>query len=127
MKAISVKQPWANMIRDTVKTIEVRTWRTTYRGPLLIVSSKRPAIEPAGQAIALVSIYDCRKMEPDDDIYTGGIMFDPSMYSWMLHNIMRIDPFPVTGKLGIYEVELTPAQAREIGGTEDGPDTENTS
>jgi len=39
MKALSVKQPWANKIASGEKTIEVRTWYTHYRGPLLIVLS----------------------------------------------------------------------------------------
>jgi len=40
MKAISLKQPWANFIRDGRKTIETRAWKTEYRGDLLICSSK---------------------------------------------------------------------------------------
>lgn len=47
MKALSVKQPWANMIASGEKTIETRTWMTGYRGQVLIVSSKQPRIEPA--------------------------------------------------------------------------------
>ncbi len=46
MKALSAKQPWANLIAAGEKTIETRTWATRYRGPLLIVSSRRPRIEP---------------------------------------------------------------------------------
>lgn len=44
MKALSVKQPWAELIASGVKTIETRTWYTSYRGPLLICSSKRPVV-----------------------------------------------------------------------------------
>lgn len=35
MTAISLKQPWAQLILDGVKTIETRKWRTNYRGDLL--------------------------------------------------------------------------------------------
>lgn len=38
--ALSVKQPWANLIATGRKTVEVRTRRTNYRGPLLIVASQ---------------------------------------------------------------------------------------
>lgn len=36
MKALSVKQPWAALIASGEKPYEVRTWRTDYRGPLVI-------------------------------------------------------------------------------------------
>lgn len=40
MKAISVWEPWASLIRCKAKTIETRGWYTKYRGPLLICASK---------------------------------------------------------------------------------------
>ncbi|NYT68747.1 ASCH domain-containing protein [Pusillimonas noertemannii] len=36
MKALSIRQPWAWLIVHGHKPIENRSWRTTYRGPLLI-------------------------------------------------------------------------------------------
>ena len=36
MKAISIKQPWASLIAHGIKDIENRTWRTNYRGRVLI-------------------------------------------------------------------------------------------
>jgi hypothetical protein len=36
MKALTIKQPWAWAIIFGGKDIENRTWRTRYRGPLLI-------------------------------------------------------------------------------------------
>jgi hypothetical protein len=41
MKALSLWQPWASLIPLGVKTIETRSWSTSYRGPLLICSAKR--------------------------------------------------------------------------------------
>lgn len=40
MKALSVRQPWAWLIVNGHKDIENRTWRTDYRGPVLIHASK---------------------------------------------------------------------------------------
>lgn len=40
MKALTIKQPWASLIVHGIKDIENRTWRTDYRGPLLIHASK---------------------------------------------------------------------------------------
>ncbi len=41
MKAITVAQPWAQLIVCGVKAYDVRTWKTTHRGPLLIHAGKR--------------------------------------------------------------------------------------
>ena len=39
MKALSVQQPYASLIAHGEKTVEIRSWRTQYRGDLLIVAS----------------------------------------------------------------------------------------
>jgi hypothetical protein len=91
------------MVASGAKTIETRRWPTDYRGPLLIVSSKLPAVPPAGYALAIATLVDCRPMTSADesaakcDFYQGA-------YAWVLSNIRRVKPFPVRGKLGIYEV-----------------------
>lgn len=106
MKALSVRQPWANMIASGEKTIETRTWATKHRGELLIVSTKRPQIEPAGFAVAVVEIVECRPMDESDwqvaccDPY-------PNAFGWILTDVRRIDPFPVKGSLGLYNVDVS--------------------
>lgn len=67
MKAISVKQPWANMIADGEKTIETRIWSTDYRGKILIVSAREPNIPPTGCAVAVATLVDCRPMSVLDE------------------------------------------------------------
>ena len=42
MKALSVRQPYAWLIVAGHKPIENRTWRTRYRGPLVIHAASRP-------------------------------------------------------------------------------------
>ena len=121
MKAISVKQPWAAAIETAQKTIETRTWATKYRGPLLIVSSLKPdkAILESlkedgmdfsvpgmliyGSAIAMVNLMDCRPMTKEDEDEAMCEIY-PNAFSWVLKDIVQIKPFPVKGKLGIYEV-----------------------
>ena len=42
MKAISIIEPWATLIKEKKKFIETRSWQTSYRGELYIhVSSKK--------------------------------------------------------------------------------------
>ena len=70
MKALSVKQPWASCIIDGGKTVECRTWKTSYRGPLLICSSKgdidfpeeNGLIAPGGMALGVVELVDIARM-----------------------------------------------------------------
>ena len=40
MKALSLKQPWADLIVSGVKPVENRKWKSFYRGHLLIHASK---------------------------------------------------------------------------------------
>lgn len=41
MKVLTVKQPWAFLLCSGLKNIENRTWKTNYRGNLLIHSSAK--------------------------------------------------------------------------------------
>lgn len=40
-KALSLIQPWASLLVSGLKQCETRSWKTEYRGPLLIHASKR--------------------------------------------------------------------------------------
>lgn len=106
MKALSIKQPWANLIATGQKTIETRLWATEYRGSLLIVSSKKPNIHPAGFALAVAELVDCRPMMASDEKAACCEQY-PGAYSWVLRSIQRIPIFAVRGKLGLYEVTAT--------------------
>ncbi len=105
MKALSVRQPWASMIAGGVKTIEVRSWPTTYRGELLIVASRKPKMLglPVGQAIAIVQLVDCRQMRRADE---RAAIFEryAGAYAWVLECARRISPFAVRGRLKLYDV-----------------------
>ncbi len=105
MKAISVKQPWANLIANGEKTIETRKWATPYRGQILIVSSKTPKIEPAGFALAVADIIDCRIMTKEDEVAACCQIYADA-YSWVLSNVRPIQPIQIKGSLGIYDVPV---------------------
>ena len=105
MKAISLKQPYANLIREGIKTIETRKWKTKYRGDLLICSSKNPKINPAGYALCIVELYDIRKMTKKDQ-EKACFKYSPKLYAWLIRNLRVIKPFAVIGQLNIYEVNL---------------------
>lgn len=105
MKAISLKQPYANLIASGKKTIETRSWSTKYRGDLLICSSKNPKIEPFGQALCIVELYDVKPMTKADEEKACYKLF-PKAQAWYLRNLRIIKPFSVKGQLSIFEVSL---------------------
>lgn len=56
IKAISLWEPWASLIRTGAKTFETRSWPTLYRGPLLICAAKGGL--PKSELIYLLSRWD---------------------------------------------------------------------
>ena len=107
MKALSVKQPWANLIAEGRKTLEIRSWRTNLRGEILIVSSRKGGrgIEgPFGVTLCRVDIVDVRRFTPSDEPLAH-LDWSPGLWAWVLRNPVRIEQRPVLGKLGIFEVE----------------------
>jgi len=123
MKALSVKQPWAWLIATERKSIETRTWPTSYRGDLLICSGKKPVSDinirewfhenfglwammqlKFGVALCTAEIVDCRRMTADDEKAAQCVVLSGA-YSWILKNIRPLAPFPVKGQQGIFEVK----------------------
>lgn len=105
MKALSVKEPFAGMIMNGEKSIETRTWNSTYRGDLLICASKTPKSIYSGKAICIVSMIDVRRMETDLDWLDANCAPYPFAYGWIFVNVRKIKPFKVTGQLRIFEVK----------------------
>ena len=117
MKALSIRQPWASWIASGKKYIETRTWTTSYRGPILICSSKTwdDAVgvfdEAAralvyGHAIAIAQLVDCRPMTEADQ-HDACCFYMLGRYAWVLRDVHRIErPFPVRGMPGLFDVEL---------------------
>lgn len=114
-RALAVRQPWAELIACGAKTIEHRTWRTHYRGPLVICASGRPmtvegVVLPTQCAVAVVDLVDCRPFTPEDvdaaclDGYRAG-------WAWALNSARRVDPFPVANQLNLFWVELDATQS----------------
>lgn len=122
MRALSLRSPWATLVADGVKSIETRTWQTHYRGPLLIVQSlgstplrvthlippsalARVGDDPRGHALAVAVLADCRPMVEGDEAAACCRVY-PRAWAWVLREVRRIQPFPVLGRLGMYEVAL---------------------
>lgn len=123
MRALSITEPYASLICDGVKTIETRSWRTSYRGPLLIHASAtripRAWRENAelmqyvrnvqrGYLLCKAELVDCVPMTedfiqslPEAERATG--FYSVGRYAWVLRNVEPIEPIPAKGRLGIWE------------------------
>jgi len=90
MKVLSIKPPWAGLILDGIKDIENRTWKTVYRGPLLIHSEG--AIQGRVDLVNIVIL-------SDSSWFTGP-------YGWVIKNPIRFkEAIPCKGKLSIFEFD----------------------
>jgi hypothetical protein len=117
--ALSVKQPWAELIVLGRKTIEVRSWLTDYRGPLLIHTGKNPAAEviplfPDVDATFLggfIGIVDLVGVEPftqtswsrlrSEHLVPGGM--PKEVFGWRFAHARRLPtPIPGKGRLGLF-------------------------
>lgn len=116
MKALSIKQPWASLAAAGHKTVECRTWRTTYRGPLLICSSKGDfeindgLIAPGGMALGVVELMDVRPMTSAD--LDAAFLPDEwhadarKGFAWILQKQYEIIPVPIKGRLNLFEADV---------------------
>lgn len=107
MKALSLKQPWASMIASGEKTIETRRWYTSFRGDLLICSSKSPADQgPAGVMLCVVDLYSCLPLAIDDLGMWAEACCEPyeGAFGWCVRNVRPVEHLPVRGQLGLFEV-----------------------
>ena len=129
MRVLSIKEPFATLIKDGVKRIETRSWKTNYRGELYIHASlTRKDITDRHELLELVKVKtfsygyiicrcklkDCVYMTKDfvEDIrnnhhqeYICGI-YTEGRYAWVLDEIEILDkPIPAKGKLGIWKYD----------------------
>ena len=127
MKVITIKQPFATLIAEGLKEYEFRTWKTKYRGDILIHAGKgidKKAMKryehlnleyPSGCIIAKATITDCiyieseaRKMlkEKNSLVYSSIIKHTEwEGYGFKLENVEKIDPIYINGKLSLWDYD----------------------
>ena len=67
MKALSIHPYYAMAIVSGQKTIEIRSWETSYRGDILICSTaKKQRGTIPGHALGVVTLEDIRRFEKKD-------------------------------------------------------------
>ena len=107
MKALTIKQPYAQLILEGRKKTEWRVWSTTYRGPLAIhagLGVDREECErvgydaktlPRGAVLCTVEMYDCKELSD-------------GWFAWKLRKVKKIRPVPMRGRLGLWDWDATP-------------------
>lgn len=124
MKAISIRHPWAWLIVNGYKDIENRSWRTKYRGQVLIHASqgvKKSEYERAKELTDLLGITLPTSFE------TGGIVgvatitdcVEQSESPWffgekgfVLTDARPIEFIQMKGKLSFFETGIEPVEIK---------------
>ena len=117
MKALTIRQPYAQAVAWGEKTVEWRSWSTTHRGPLLICAGAAWAdgdynipeesldMFPMGVALCVVDVLD---VVPFTEAHVEGAVLEevptPAGYAWLLGPPREVQSFPVRGKPGLFEI-----------------------
>lgn len=123
MKVLTLRQPWATLVAEGIKKYEFRSWKTKYRGKILIHAGAGIDKEdmkkykdlnldfPSRKIIAVVEIVDCLELDEDlnkkiinekniaygDKIRTG--------FAWKLNNVKKINyDKEINGQLGLWNI-----------------------
>ena len=124
MKCLSICQPFAELIIQNKKTIELRTWNTKIRGEFLVhapIKIRKEACEKlkikekltTGVIIGKVELYDVKKYESLKEIqidkkkHHASIKSQEKRFGFILKNAkpFRV-PIPWKGQLGFFNVNL---------------------
>lgn len=133
MKAISILQPWAQLVVTGEKKIETRSWKTGHRGWLAIHVSQRfrdsqrelasqepfrgalgrhgfksASALPRGVIVGLVKLTDCVPTEQLTDVGSSELafgIFTPGHWAWLLDEPRPLEiPVSFPGSLGIFDI-----------------------
>jgi hypothetical protein len=119
--ALSIKQPWAQLILLGRKSIEVRSWTTAFRGRIWVHTGRRP--DETAQLLfrmegplflgGYLGAADIVSIEPftretwsrlrNRHLVPGAM--PPGHYAWMLErNTLLHEPVPGPGQIGLFNV-----------------------
>ena len=127
MKVLSIKEPFASLIKEQKKCIETRSWKTNYRGEIYIHASLgdvkkerfnnkdfnkiiRDVNYNPGYIICKCNLVDCIYMTKEyienlkKDNYQEYLCghYEEGRYSWVLEDVEEINPIKAKGQLGIW-------------------------
>jgi activating signal cointegrator 1 len=127
MKAITIRQPWASLIKENIKKVEIRSWKTKYRGEIFIHAGSGVDKEylekykniidinnlPTKKIIAKCNIVDCILLTSDNikllNQHNIGYQINEKsigQYGFILEDINLINcNKEIKGQLGLWNIE----------------------
>jgi activating signal cointegrator 1 len=143
VRGLSLSQPWASLMAIGAKSIETRSWGTSYRGLVAIHAAQsfpmdawelcwaKPFADvlfPAGytarekfargQILAVGNLFSCSVISesyivPNRDRSFGD--FSEGRWAWWFSDIERLaEPVPYKGALGLWDIPVATLTWREI-------------
>ena len=126
VRVLSVRQPWAELILSGRKDIEIRTWKTNYRGRVFIHAGKQvdkealnempaewiPQFLPIGYLLGFVELveikaYDRTDFERDKERhYNDPKWYNGRQYGWVFRKHHKIVPLEMKGKLRLFKADI---------------------
>lgn len=125
MKALSLSQPYAELVVLGKKKIELRRWNTKFRGTFLVHAAKStfpneyekfgfaPRSLQTGGIIGKADLIDVKHYESEDvwksdqHLHLAGLDFIESTYGFILENAVKFErPIACKGQLNFFNVEL---------------------
>ena len=127
MKVLTIREPFATLIKDKVKIYETRSWKTNYRGEIYIHAAKArskasnaniastylKSRENPEHIICKCLLKDCiymteefiQKIKTETNESDYGL-YEVGRYAWKLELIEVLEePISAKGKLGIWNYE----------------------
>ena len=133
MKCLSICQPFAELIVQGKKTIELRKWNTKFRGEFLVHAAKNVLIEDCkrlkispeeistGAIIGKVNLVDVKKYESDKELNKDKKKHHSvsdntkNKYGFILENPKKLRvPIEYMGKLNFFEFHPDEIKNNEV-------------
>lgn len=125
MKVLTLKQPWASLVANGYKVYEFRSWKTKYRGEILIHAGcgvdkewmkkvKDYGIDfPKKKILCKIVLEDCILI--DDEFNKMINMMDENVYgrkkrdgyAWKIGRVTKVEiPEVINGQLGLWNYDI---------------------
>jgi ASCH domain len=104
-RALSIRQPWAELILRGKKKIEVRSFATKIRGPMCLYASFTRGADDSkcqrsvgcsweeltrGVLVGIIEIVDCRELRATDNRAAGFQIYNPDgLFAWLVKPLKR--------------------------------------
>lgn len=119
--ALSIRQPWAELILQGRKTIELRKWDTDYRGLVWLHTgtAANPSLDrsfdvadpPRGAFVGRINLdevspIDAERWKRWRGQHLDSGRYQPGLFAWHLSSVQRLrQPVPARGQLRLFGVD----------------------